>query len=101
MHRAVSVEGRYFLPLISRAAGLGHCVLCLDKDAVCGPLLVACVVACTHRPDPHWVGGWLRMDGGVFRGYIYMFNLVNMGISPSCFISALDYNNISPLVSSP
>ena len=23
----------------------------LHKDAVCGPLLGACVVACTHRPD--------------------------------------------------
>lgn len=70
MHRAVSVERGYFLPLIGTAAGLGRCRLCPDKDAVCGPLLGACVASrvLTH----HWKdreGG--REGGSVFRGYIY------------------------------
>lgn len=58
MHRAVSVERGYFSPLISRAAGLGCCLLGLDKDAVCRPLLGACVAAYVQRPDPPREGGW-------------------------------------------
>lgn len=68
MHRAVSVERGYFLPLISRVAGLGRCLLGLDKDAVCGPLLGACVAACVHRPDPTREGGRGGWGGG---GYIH------------------------------
>lgn len=73
-----------FLPLISRAAGLGCCLLCLDKDAVCGPLLGACVAACVHRPDPplEGVGG---VFGVIFIRSLPQFNLANTGISLSCF----------------
>lgn len=52
MHKAVSVERGYFLPLIGTTTGLGCCLLCLDKDAVCGPLLGACLVTCLHGPGP-------------------------------------------------
>lgn len=52
MHRAVSVEWGYFLPLISTAAGLGRCLLSQDKAAVCGPLLGPCVAARVCRADP-------------------------------------------------
>lgn len=41
----------YFLPLISTAAGLGRCPPHSDKDAVCGPLLGACVAACIQTPE--------------------------------------------------
>lgn len=53
----MSVERGYFSPLISRAAGLGSCLLWLDKDAVCGPLLGACVAACVHSLTYHWKEG--------------------------------------------
>lgn len=91
MHRAVSVERGYFSPLISRAAGLGCCLLRLDKDAVCGPRLGACVAACVHRIDPPREGGRV---GGVFKGVIFIrllpqFNLANTGISPSCFYGSM------------
>lgn len=53
MHRAVSVEGGYFLPLISTAAGLGCCRLAVDKDAVCGKGLgVVGMAAWVQEPDP-------------------------------------------------
>lgn len=52
MHRAVSVEGGYFLPLISTAAGLGRRRLSVDKDAVCGKGLGVGMAARVQEPDP-------------------------------------------------
>lgn len=85
MHRAVSVEPGYFSPLISGAAGLGRCLLGPDKDAVCGPLPVACVVARLHRPYPPAKGG-RRVEGVIFIHLLPQFNLANMGISLSCWM---------------
>lgn len=61
-------SGGYFLPLIGIATGLGCCLLGLDKDAVCGPLLGACVAAWTEGLTHRWRDEW----GGVMGGYIYL-----------------------------
>lgn len=86
MHRAVPVEQGYFSPLISGVAGLGCCPLCLDKDAVCGPLLGAFVVACVRRPDPNREGG-VNVSGALFIHSLPQFNLVNTGISQAIFMA--------------
>lgn len=71
MHRAASVERGYFLPPIGSSDWAGPLAsLCLDKDAVCGPLLGACVAACVRRPDPP-----LDVQGGG-RGWVVVVVVV-------------------------
>lgn len=62
-------SGGYFLPLIGIATGLGCCLLSLDKDAVCGPLLGACVAAWTEGLTHRWRDEGAVLWGG--GGYIY------------------------------
>lgn len=92
----------YFLPLIGTTTGLGCRLLRLDKDAVCGPLLGACVVACLPRPGRTagltgvgWGGGVL---GIIFICFLPQFKPANTGISQSCFMASSGKSLFSDIV---